>query len=134
MAEHGDACNVIATEDELPHKLEVLARHCADVGRDPGSIVKTWLGSLVIAPTHDEAVAKLEGMLAARGFDRSALEDPGVREMVLARFVLGDPDEVAEEVAGLRAGGLDGVVLNMPVDGFDVESVTLAGQTLSKVG
>ena len=50
------------------------------------------------------------------------------------RFVVGDPDEVGEQVAELRAAGLDGVVLNMPVDGFDTESVALAGQTLSKVG
>ena len=134
MAEHADACNVIATKDELPRKLEALAQRCADVGRDPATLTKTWLGSLVIAPTHDEAVAKLEGMLASRGFDRNALDDPGVRSMVLDRFVLGDPDEVGEQVAELRAGGLDGVVLNMPVDGFDVERVALAGQTLSKVG
>ncbi len=134
MAEHADACNIIATKQELPHKLEVLHRHCADLGRDPASLTTTWLGSLVIAPTHDEAVATLEGMLAARGFDRSALDDPGVRDMVLGRFVLGDPDEVGEQVAELRAAGLDGVALNMPADGFDVESVALAGQTLAKVG
>jgi F420-dependent oxidoreductase-like protein len=134
MAQYADACNIIATKDELPHKLEVLAGHCADVDRDPGSIVKTWLGSLVVAPTHDEATAKLGDMLAARGLGASALDDPGVRDMVLSRFVVGDPDEVGEQVAELRAAGLDGVVLSMPVDGFDTESVALAGQTLSKVG
>ena len=134
MAEHADACNVIATKEELPRKLEVLARHCADVGRDPATITKTWLGSLVIAPTHDEAVGKLKEMLATRGFGGDALDDPGIRDMVLGRFVLGDPDGVAEQVADLRATGLDGVVVNMPVDGFDVESVALAGETLAKVG
>ena len=133
-AELADAWNVPCAKDELPGKLEVLARHCADVGRDPATITKTWLGSLVIAPTHDEATAKLEGMLAARGLDRSALDDPGVRALVLGRFVVGDPDEVGEQVAELRAGGLDGVVLNLPVDGFDAEVVELAGRTLSNVG
>src|SRR3712207_5841925 len=134
MAEHADAANVIATKDELPRKLAVLAAHCADVSRDPATITKTWLGSLVIAPTHEEAQGKLEAMLATRGFDRSALDDPGVQAMILGRFVLGDPDEVGEQVSEVRAAGLDGVVLNMPVDGFDVDSVALAGQTLSKVG
>jgi F420-dependent oxidoreductase-like protein len=133
-AEHADAWNVPCTKDELPGKLEVLARHCADVGRDPATITKTWLGSLVVAPTHDEAYGKLSGMLAGRGFDESALDDPGVRSFVLGRFVVGDPDEVGEQVAELRAGGLDGVVLNMPVDGFDTEAVSLAGAALSKVG
>jgi hypothetical protein len=37
-------------------------------------------------------------------------------------------------VSELLAGGLDGVVFNMPVDGFDTDAVALAGQTLSKVG
>ena len=73
-------------------------------------------------------------MLATRGLGADALDDPGVRDMVLSRFVLGGPDEVAEQVAELRGTGLDGVVLNMPVDGFDVDAVALAGQTLSKVG
>jgi alkanesulfonate monooxygenase SsuD/methylene tetrahydromethanopterin reductase-like flavin-dependent oxidoreductase (luciferase family) len=54
--------------------------------------------------------------------------------MLLGRFVLGDPDEVGEQVAELRAGGLDGVVFNLPLDGFDPEAVALAGQTLAKVG
>ena len=134
MAEHADACNIIATKDELPRKLEALAQRCAEVGRDPATIAKTWLASLVVAPTHDEAYGKLSAMLADRGFDQSALDDPGVRSFVLGRFLVGDPDEVGEQVAELRAGGLDGVVLNMPVDGFDTEAVGLAGEALSKVG
>ncbi|MEM8924067.1 MAG: LLM class F420-dependent oxidoreductase [Actinomycetota bacterium] len=42
VAEHGDACNLIASGvDEVAHKLEVLDRHCADVGRDPASVMRT---------------------------------------------------------------------------------------------
>ena len=134
MAEHADACNIIATKEELPRKLDVLAGHCADVGRDPATLTKTWLGSLVIGPTQEDAERKLKRMLATRGFGDDALDDPGIRDMVLGRFVLGGPDGVAEQVADLRATGLDGAVLNMPVDGFDVESVALAGETLAKVG
>jgi F420-dependent oxidoreductase-like protein len=134
VAVFADAWNVPCAKDELPGKLEVLARHCAAVGRDPATITKTWLGSLVIAPTHDEAEAKLDQLLAGRGLDRSALDDPGVRSMLLGRFVLGDPDEVGEQVVELRGGGLDGVVFNLPLDGFDPEAVALAGQTLAKVG
>ncbi|MEJ5945505.1 LLM class F420-dependent oxidoreductase [Pseudokineococcus basanitobsidens] len=42
VAQHADACNLFdAGEDVLRHKLEVLDRHCADVGRDPGEVART---------------------------------------------------------------------------------------------
>jgi F420-dependent oxidoreductase-like protein len=45
VAQYADACNLFATGfDEIRHKLEVLERHCADVGRDPAEISRTILG------------------------------------------------------------------------------------------
>jgi len=41
VAQYGDACNVFGGPDEVRHKLDVLERHCADVGRDPAEITKT---------------------------------------------------------------------------------------------
>lgn len=44
VARYGDACNLFATSpDEVRHKLDVLHRHCADVGRDPAQIRVTLL-------------------------------------------------------------------------------------------
>jgi F420-dependent oxidoreductase-like protein len=44
VAEYADACNLFATEpDEVRHKLDVLRRHCAEVGRDYDQIAKTVL-------------------------------------------------------------------------------------------
>ncbi|MDM7855893.1 LLM class F420-dependent oxidoreductase [Cellulomonas alba] len=44
VAQYADACNLFAqTPDELEHKLDVLHRHCADVGRDPSEIRVTTL-------------------------------------------------------------------------------------------
>ena len=34
-AEHADAVNLITGREDIAHKLEVLAGHCATVGRDP---------------------------------------------------------------------------------------------------
>ncbi|PJI90952.1 LLM class F420-dependent oxidoreductase [Luteimicrobium subarcticum] len=47
VAQYADACNLFAaTPDELRHKLDVLHRHCEDVGRDPAEIrVTTLAGS-----------------------------------------------------------------------------------------
>jgi F420-dependent oxidoreductase-like protein len=44
VARHADACNLFDIPDEgrtVRRKLDVLAAHCADAGRDPGSIEKT---------------------------------------------------------------------------------------------
>lgn len=44
VARYADASNLIATShDEVAHKLEVLRRHCDDVGRNPDDIAKTIL-------------------------------------------------------------------------------------------
>jgi F420-dependent oxidoreductase-like protein len=44
VAQYADACNLFATSaDHVRHKLDVLRRHCDDVGRDYGSIEKTIL-------------------------------------------------------------------------------------------
>jgi F420-dependent oxidoreductase-like protein len=47
VAQYADACNLfgIAPED-IGHKLDVLRRHCDDVGRDYDEIAKTVVGTL----------------------------------------------------------------------------------------
>ncbi|TDE10977.1 LLM class F420-dependent oxidoreductase [Jiangella asiatica] len=40
VAQYAQACNLFNTP-ELPHKLDVLRQHCADVGRDYDEITKT---------------------------------------------------------------------------------------------
>jgi F420-dependent oxidoreductase-like protein len=44
VAQYGDACNLFsAGTDAVKHKLDVLAQHCDDLGRDPLTIRKTML-------------------------------------------------------------------------------------------
>ena len=44
VAHYADACNLFARDPAVvAHKLEVLARHCESVGRDPATIEKTIL-------------------------------------------------------------------------------------------
>jgi F420-dependent oxidoreductase-like protein len=121
VAEHADACNLFGDADTVRHKLEVLTRHCDDVGRDPATITKTRLGTLVIAETAAAADRKVEALRAARGMDEAMF-----RAMVTA----GDPASVVDQVAALLDTGLDGLVFNMP-DASDLTTVTLAGQTLT---
>jgi F420-dependent oxidoreductase-like protein len=51
VAQYADACNLNGDADAVTHKLEVLARHCDVVGRDPGEIEVTVTMSVPEAPT-----------------------------------------------------------------------------------
>jgi F420-dependent oxidoreductase-like protein len=52
VAQYADACNLIAMDGDsmaqLPHKFEVLKRHCDDVGRDYNEIERTTLGMVML--------------------------------------------------------------------------------------
>ncbi len=121
VAEHADACNLFGDADTIRHKLDVLARHCHEVGRDPATVTKTRLGTLVIGETTADAERKMQSLRTQRGMD-----DATLRAMV----TVGDPTSVVDQVATLLDAGLDGVVFNMP-DAFDLAAVALAGQTLT---
>lgn len=46
VAQYGDACNLFGSSvDDVSHKLDVLRRHCDDVGRDYESVRKTILAN-----------------------------------------------------------------------------------------
>jgi F420-dependent oxidoreductase-like protein len=41
VAQYADACNIFGGPDEVAHKVDVLRRHCKDIGRDPNEIEVT---------------------------------------------------------------------------------------------
>jgi F420-dependent oxidoreductase-like protein len=114
VAERADACNLFGDLATIRHKIDVIERHCEEVGRDPGEITKTRLGSIAIAPTT------------------TALERSISVEQARAGWQLGDPDSVAEQVQGFLDAGLDGVLYNV-LDVYDLETVELVGKTLAPV-
>jgi F420-dependent oxidoreductase-like protein len=132
MAQYADMANFTVGRDELPRKLEVLAQHCADVGRDIDTINKTSLGMLIVGSTMEDAEAKRTSLLTARGLPPWDQLDDGLKAMFSPRFVVGDPDTAGEQLQSLLDLGVDGFTFNMPADGWDLESVTLAGEIVNK--
>lgn len=122
VAQYADACNLFGDVPTVRHKLSVLDRHCAEVGRDPSAVTRTRLGSLAIGPTMEAAQQQVRTFCERRGIDES---------LAAGIVTSGDPDHVVEQVAELFDAGLDGVIFNM-VAGDDPELVDLAGRTLSK--
>jgi len=121
VATYADAWNGFGDLATIRHKLDVLERHCEEVGRDPASITKTRLGGLVIADTSAEAERRSRAMMEARGMDE---------ERFRGYVIAGDPDSVREQVSAYLDAGLDGLVFNMN-DAQDLEPVRLAGETLA---
>jgi F420-dependent oxidoreductase-like protein len=121
VAQYADGCNLFGDKDVARHKLSVLEAHCEKLGRDPAEITKTAMAVVLIAPTHEAAVAKLDAMRAA-----------GVPEQRLASAMAGDPDTVAEKAAELREAGIEGLTISMP-DVHDLEMLKLAGHALRPI-
>ncbi len=63
VAEYADACNLFGDAEAVRSKIEVLHRHCRDVGRDPSEVTITHLGSALV--TRD--TEGLRRALAASG-------------------------------------------------------------------
>jgi alkanesulfonate monooxygenase SsuD/methylene tetrahydromethanopterin reductase-like flavin-dependent oxidoreductase (luciferase family) len=76
---------------------------------------------VAIAPTHEQAAAKLDQMRRA-----------GIPEERVASVLAGDPDEVAEQAHAFAEVGLEGMTLSLP-DVHELETVALAGRTLGPV-
>lgn len=62
VARYADASNLIATSrEEVAHKLDVLRRHCDDIGRDPNDVEKTilYVGDALTQGDADTFVAEM---------------------------------------------------------------------------
>jgi F420-dependent oxidoreductase-like protein len=77
VARYGDACNLFGGPDDVRHKLDVLERHCADVGRDPAEITKT-----ILYTVHDptQAAEKIAAYTAV-GVDGVVINMPDVADL-----------------------------------------------------
>ena len=130
VAQYADESNLVCMPDEIPRKLEVLDEHCSNLGRDRSEISVSWLGTLGIAPSQEEAEKARNEFFAARGLEWDSLDEE-FQKALTARIIMGGPDEVCEQVQSLIDMGLDGLTVNMPANGHDPEMVALAGEALS---
>jgi F420-dependent oxidoreductase-like protein len=127
VAQYADESNLICEVPEIPRKLEALAQHCERLGRDRSEITVTKLMMIVVAPTMEQAEADLDAIAAVKGWNDS------IKDMVRNRLIFGDPDTVGEALSEAVALGLDGITVDLPVNGHDVERIELLGEISHKV-
>jgi F420-dependent oxidoreductase-like protein len=85
VAKYADACNLFAFAgaDVIRHKLDVLRRHCEDVGRPYEDIERTALGTVNLAPDGmtAEEVIELCRDLNENGIQHLIFNMPNVHEI-----------------------------------------------------
>ncbi|EXG82931.1 putative F420-dependent oxidoreductase [Cryptosporangium arvum DSM 44712] len=85
VAQYADQCNIAGDAETVTHKLDVLRRHCDDVGRDYDTIEKTTIFGIDPTTTADDIVRDASamrdlGFTAAYGYahdvtDRKSIVD-----------------------------------------------------------
>lgn len=130
-AQYAQESNLICGVQEIPRKLDALAGHCSDLGRDRSEISVSFLSSVLMAPDTAAVEKVRDEFFGSRGMVWSDLDDD-TRDQLSEMVIMGDPDTVAERVQReLVDQGIDGMVINMIANGHDPEIVALAGETLA---
>jgi F420-dependent oxidoreductase-like protein len=64
VAQYADACNFFGPPDIVTHKIDVLRRHCDDLGRDVNEIEVTAMVGATADDTSDDVVRRAEAFAA----------------------------------------------------------------------
>jgi F420-dependent oxidoreductase-like protein len=127
VAQYADESNLTCATEEIPRKLEALAGHCDRLGRDRSEITVTKLMMIGVAPTLEELDADLAAVAAAKGWNDAIIE------AAKQQLVYGDPDTVGAAMEAAMAQGLDGLAVDLPVNGHLPERIHLLGEIAAKV-
>ena len=128
VAQYADESNLSSGgADEIPRKLDALDAHCQRLGRDRAEIKVTKLTMCMVAPTMEEAEADLREVAAVKGWDEATME------FAKAILIYGDPDTVGERLQELMDTGIDGLTINLPGNGHNLDRIGLLGEIANQV-
>ncbi len=114
VAEVADGWNTfLMPEEEYRHKLDVLGKHCAEVGRDPTDIRKSLGVSAILAETENELEDRVRERAEATGIEPDELR---------SRFMVVTPERCAETLRPYKDMGVGDFLLlaRPPVDELGV--------------
>ena len=133
VARYADACNIfqvdpfgagLITPEVVAGKLSILAEHCAAVGRDYDTVLRTYgTGWTILAPDERSLEAKM-----ARYFP------DGVEQRYTGtwrHFVSGaTPEQAVDHFRALRAAGVQYFIVET-LDAADTETITLLAKEVA---
>ena len=128
VAQYADESNLSSGGvDEIPRKLDALEAHCQRLGRDRSEIKVTKLTMCMVAPTMEEAEADLRAAAEVKGWDEATME------FAKAILIYGDADTVGEKLQEMMDTGIDGMTINLPGNGHNLDRIGLLGEVANKV-
>ena len=127
VAQYADESNLVGDNAAIPRKLEVLAEHCERLGRDRSEITVTKLQMIAVAPTQEELDADFAAIAEVKGWTDAHIA------AAKGALITGDPDTVGEILQNAVAAGLDGITVDLPVNGHNPERIELLGEIANKI-
>ena len=126
VAQYADESNLICANEDIPRKLAVLDEHCERLGRARSEIVVTKLMMVAVAPTLEQAEADLAAIAEVKGWNDQ------IMNMAKQQLIFGDPDTVGEVLAQAIGMGLDGITVDLPINGHITDRIELLGEIANK--
>ena len=117
VARRADAWNTSGTLEEIRTRLDILAEHCADAGRDMATIEKTISFPTLLRDDPANAATVFGTLLAANGVD-----DPSAPVTLLC-----SPAEAADTIRPYQDLGFSTVIVRMPAP-YDRETIDRIGE------
>jgi F420-dependent oxidoreductase-like protein len=115
VARYADMMNIFGDAATVAHKVDVLHRHCEELGRDPSDITVSRLSTLVLTASAEETTSTRDFLRQVTG------EEPTTSD-------IGTPDELIARVEELAAAGVQYFIFNMPTG--TPETVRQVGELL----
>lgn len=125
-AEYADCTNFDGTPGTFAHKSEVLRGHCAEVGRDFGSITRSANYNVVIGRDEAEVSDRLAGV-KDRALRGGVPEDraEGQLRNLRSQPTVGTPEQIVETLQGLQALGMTYAITYFAEAAYDTSGIEL---------
>ncbi|GAC68343.1 LLM class F420-dependent oxidoreductase [Gordonia soli] len=124
-AEHADYTNFDGTPETFAHKSEILQQHCADLGRDFDSIVRSANFNVVVAETEAEVEKQLVALEEDLKRFVSADAAAGMVANVRASQTVGTPEQIVENLSRVKDLGLEYAIFYIPGIAKDTTALDL---------
>ena len=111
VAKRADACNLFGSPSTVKRKLAILGEHCARVGRDYDSILKTKLSRVLISQDEEAIKKRVAGV---------------AQELLKEEYIVGTPEEIVKQLGEFRDVGIGYLILSFE-PGAELESLSLFG-------
>ena len=115
IARYADMWNGMGSTEKMRHKVEVLERHCADVGRDPAEIERTLGCKPIIRDSEAEARRVWRDWMDLNKTPFSDVEDDDT-------FWPGTPEQIAERLLEVKPLGFNTALAEIPAP-YDDETL-----------